>query len=187
MEGNIRNHYTDLGILSSSGCYSLVHSLAPAHGSGESLPNTLVLQSMQVVCCWEKTLKALAEQLVLAKLCLSGKKGIPKRKGRGWGNPGHRQGELRSVPRGSESFMGGDLFNPLQPKVNVPKDTKEKEGNEIAFLIHIHYTSIFLLPQSTNPNRATPIAFCCQPAHACKRNCKHSTSPHLPQTTWHLG
>lgn len=75
----------------------------------------------------------------------------------------------------------------LQPKVNVPKDTKEKESNEIAFLTHIHYTTIFLLPQSTNPNQATPIAFCCQPAHACKRNCKHSTSPHLPQTTWHLG
>ena len=68
----------------------------------------------------------LAEQLVLANLCLSGKKGIPKRKGRGWGNPGHQQGELCSVPRGSESVMGGDLFNLTAGQGERPQGHKGK-------------------------------------------------------------
>lgn len=55
---------------------------------------------------------------------------------------------LLSSPRGSESSTGSNQFNLTAAKVDFPKDTKEKESNEIAaFLIHIHYTGSFLSPK----------------------------------------
>ena len=111
-----------------------------------------------------------------------------ERKGflRGKEEAGYRQGELCSVPRGSESFMGGDLFNPLQPKMNVPKDTKEKEGNEIPFLIHIHYTSIFFfhnLPSQTEPHPLLSAANLLTPANAIA-NTQPPLISHKPHGIW---
>ena len=153
---------------------------------------------MWVVCCWEKTLKAPLERMLMIQYpwlnswfwltCVWVER---KEFLRGKEEAGETLGTSREnyvLFQEAQSLSWVVIYlTSLQAKVNVPKDTKEKDGNEIAFLIHIPYTSIFLSPQSTNPNQATPIAFGCQPAHAGKRNCKHSTSPHLPQTTWYLG
>lgn len=82
--------------------------------------------------------------------------------------------------------MGGDLFNPLQPKMNVPKDTKEKEGNEIPFLIHIHYTSIFFfhnLPSQTEPHPLLSAANLLTPANAIA-NTQPPLISHKPHGIW---
>lgn len=82
--------------------------------------------------------------------------------------------------------MGGDLFNLTAAQGERPQGHKGKESNEIAFLTHIHYTSIFLyhnLPTQTKPHPLLSAANLLMPANAIA-NTQPPLTSHKPHGIW---